>query len=278
MKFDKNIIVSIVMPTYNRAELISNAIDSVLKQEFNSWELLVIDNESTDNTKQIVTKYLETDHRIKYHFIKKSLTPGLSEYLNYGIKVAIGKYIARLDDDDEWCDNYKLTKQVNFLDENLDYNLVGGGAIMVDNNKKELYKFFKRQLDEEIRKTALFACPFWHSTVLFRKSIIDIIGGYKNIRFGEDWEFWLRIGRIGKFYNFKDYFSLYLNTGNNFSVNHQRFVGKTILRIIKDYRTDYPHYKKAYLLNYLQYLYSFSPKFIKNRTQTLLFFVKRNYF
>ncbi len=266
------------MPTFNRANIIGEAIKSVLVQNYKNWELLIIDNESTDNTKEIVEQYTQEDNRIKYYFVKKSTIPSLAPYLNYGIKVAEGKYIARLDDDDEWCDKNKLTKQVNFLDGCGDYNLVGGGAIMVDEKKKELFKFYKRETDEEIRKNALYASPFWHNTVMFRRKVAEEAGGYKNLRFGEDWELWLRLGKLGKFYNFKEHFSLYSSAGDSFSVKHQKFVGKTILGIIKQYKKDYPNYRKAIILNFVQYLYSFSPLFIKKRTQLFLSFIKRNYF
>ena len=149
---------------------------------------------------------------------------------------------------------------------------------MVDEKKKELYKFFKRETDEQIRNNALYACPFWHNTVLFRKSAVEKIGGYKSLRFGEDWELWLRLGKIGKFYNFQEYFSLYLTSGERFSTNNQKFISKTILEIIKKYRNDYPNYRKALFLNYLQHLYSFTPSFIKRKTQNFLFYLKRNYF
>lgn len=270
--------VSIIMPTYNRSDMITLAIESILMQNFNNWELLIIDNGSTDNTKGIVSSYVSTDKRIKYFYVEKSRNPGLADYFNYGINVAGGKYIARLDDDDEWYDPDKLNKQVNFLNENSEYNLVGGGAIMVDKNKNELYRFYKRETDSEIRKNALYACPFWHNTVLFRKNAAEKVGGYKNLRFGEDWELWLRLGKIGKFYNFKEYFSLYLTSGDRFSTNNQKFIAKTIIEIIKQYKNDYPNYRKALLLNYLQYLYSFVPIFIKIKTQNFLFYIKRNYF
>ena len=274
----QEIIVSIVMPTFNRASMIGRAIESVMNQNYKYWELLIIDNESTDETVNVVKQYSKDDYRVKYHSVKKSPNKGLSDYLNYGIQNSKGTYIARLDDDDEWCDKDKLEKQVTFLENNSDYNLVGGGAIMVNTKGKELYKFFKRETDVEIRNSALYACPFWHSTVLFRKNVINIVGGYNNLRFGEDWEFWLRLGKIGKFYNFKEYFSLYLTSDNSFSVTHQRFVRKTIIGIIKKYRNDYPNYRKALLLNLLQYIYSFFPSIIKNRTHNFLAYIKRNFF
>lgn len=68
--------VSIVMPTFNRSNTIGMAIESVLAQTYKYWELLIIDNESTDNTSVIVKKYLENDPRIKYHFVHKSKIPG----------------------------------------------------------------------------------------------------------------------------------------------------------------------------------------------------------
>jgi len=86
------------------------------------------------------------------------------------------------------------------------------------------------------------------------------------------------LGKMGRLYNFKEYFSLYLNSGQNFSIKNQRFVGKTVLGLIKEYKRDYPNYRKAYILNLIQYLYSFTPSFIKSITQNFLFYIKRNYF
>lgn len=266
------------MPTFNRAEKIGLAIKSILNQSYKDWELIIVDNGSIDNTREVVESFIKEDNRIKYFNVKKSQNPGISEYLNYGIEIAVGEYIARLDDDDEWWDEDKLKKQVSFLNENHEYVLVGGGAIVIDEKKKEIYRFFKRESDAEIRKKALYANPFVHSNVLFRKKAVQKTGSYKNISFGEDWELWLRLGKVGKFYNFKDYFSLYLNSGQKMSIDSQKFVGKTILGLIKKHRKDYPNYRKALILNYLQYLYSYTPSFIKSKTQNFLFYVKRNYF
>jgi GT2 family glycosyltransferase len=273
-----NPVVSIIMPTYNRANMIGMAIDSVLKQTFKDWELLIIDNESTDNTKDIVEKFLASDKRIKYHNVKKNLIIGIASYLNYGIDISTGKYIARLDDDDEWCDPNKLEKQVNFLEENEDYVIVGGGAIMVNGNRKEMFKFFKRETDSEIRNNALYANPFWHNTVLFRKDAAIIVGCYKQTRFVEDWDLWLKLGKVGKLYNFKEYFALYMNAGQNRSTENQKLTAKIILQYIKSYRDEYPNYKKALILNYMQLLFSYMPSFIKRRIQNFLFYIKRNYF
>ena len=278
MESTVNPVVSIVMPTYNRANMIGMAINSILKQSYKDWELLIIDNESSDNTREVVVRFSESDKRIKYYFVKKNPQIGIADYLNYGIEVSSGKYIARLDDDDEWYDTNKLAKQVKFLEENLDYVIVGGGAIMIDGNRKEIFKFFKRETDIEIRNHALYANPFVHNTVLFRKDAALKIGGYKQIKFVEDWDLWLRLGKIGKFYNFREYFSLYMNAGQNRSIDNQQLTAKIILQYVKSYRNEYPNYKKAFLLNFMQFLFSFMPAFFKRRVQNFLFYIKRNYF
>lgn len=273
-----SILVSIVMPTFNRSTTIGMAIESVLNQTYTDWELIIIDNESTDNTSVIVKKYAKNDSRIKYHFVNKSKIPGITEYLNYGIQLSLGKYIARLDDDDEWCDPKKLEKQVKFLEQYSNFVLVGGGAIMVDGNRQPIYKFFKRENDDQIRNHALYANPFWHNTVVFRKDMAIEIGGYKNYKFVEDWDLWLRLGRLGMFYNFQEHFSLYMNAGQNISTSNQTLAAKTILKLITEYKDEYPNYYKAYSLNYLQYLFSLMPSTFKNKTQNFLFYIKRNYF
>lgn len=271
-------VVSIVMPTFNRSATIGLAIESVLKQTYTNWELIIIDNESSDNTSIVVKKYAENDSRIKYHFVSKSKIPGITEYLNYGIQLSLGKYIARLDDDDEWCDSKKLEKQVKFLEQDFNFVLVGGGAIMVDGNRIPIYKFFKREYDYEIRNHALYANPFWHNTVMFRKDKAIEIDCYKNYKFVEDWDLWLRLGRLGKFYNFQEHFSLYMNAGQNISTSNQTLAAKTILKLITEYKSEYPNFYKAYLLNYFQFLFSLLPSTLKNKTQNFLFYIKRNYF
>lgn len=270
--------ISIVMPTFNRSNTIGLAIESVQNQNFKNWELIIIDNESTDQTADVVKKYSDYDGRIKYYYINKSIYPGIAEYLNKGIQVARGKYIARLDDDDEWCDNEKLNKQFNYLENHPDVILIGGGAIMINEKRKSLYKFLKRETDNQIRNNALYANPFWHNTVMFRKNKAYDVGLYRNLRFVEDWDLWLRLGAIGKFYNFQEHFSLYMNAGQNISVSNQRLASKMILKLIKEYKKEYPNYNKAFILNFLQYLFSLLPKVFKKRVQNFLFYIKRNFF
>jgi glycosyltransferase involved in cell wall biosynthesis len=271
-------LVSIVLPTYNRLKSLLISIDSIKAQTYENWELLIIDDISDDGTKEAMEELQKIDTRINYFKIEVDNTPGISKYLNFGISKAKGKYIARLDDDDYWCENEKLKMQVEFLEKNPDYVLIGGGMIIIDEEGIEKFRYLKNEKDEEIREKALLSNPFTHAAVMYRKDAVESIGGYKNLIHAEDWDLWLRLGKVGKFHNFKVYFGKYLVAGQNKSFLFQRRQAKVILEIIKDHRKDYPHFLKGYLLNCMQYLYSYLPLFIRKELQMFLYYFKRKYF
>ncbi len=99
----KSDLVSIIMPTYNRQHVICEAIESVLAQTYDNFELIIIDDGSTDNTKKTISDYQKNDRRIKYLTISHSGAPAAR---NAGIDIAKGKYIAYLDTDNVWYSNY----------------------------------------------------------------------------------------------------------------------------------------------------------------------------
>ena len=267
--------VSIILPTLNRLNLLKKSIESVLNQSYTDWELHVIDDASEDGTMEYMNSL--KDERIKYHRVNITGIPGISKYLNYGIINSEGEYIARLDDDDFWCDDDKLIKQVNFLDTHQDYVAVGGGIIMVDEKGNELYKYFKREEDEEIRKYALYANPFSHTTVMFRREDAFRAGLYSR-PYIEDWNLWLKMGMYGKFYNFQEYFTKYLSVGQNNSLKIQRQLSKEILKLISEFKYYYPNFRRAYLINYTQYMYSFLPLKLRAPMQSRLYYIKRKFF
>lgn len=270
--------ISIVLPTYNRSHLIGRAIESVLNQSFGDWELVIIDDASDDETEEVLKRWRARDERITVAINQASNHPDISKTLNYGLKLSKGKYIARLDDDDWWIDNDKLKKQFEFLENNPDYVVVGGGAIVFNENKKELFRYFKKEKDEDIRKSALFANPFSHTTTLFRKDVALEVGGYGNWLYAEDWDLWLKMGVRGKLYNFQEYFTAYVMSGNNKSFVHQRAQSKMILEFIKIYRHEYPGFCAAYALGLLQYFYSFLPLSLRRVLHPILSSVKRGIF
>jgi glycosyltransferase involved in cell wall biosynthesis len=259
---------------------VGRAIKSVAQQSFQNWELIIIDDVSTDDTHSVLKKWADKDSRIKILRNETNVwqKEGLASNLRKGTTLAKGKYIARIDDDDYWCDSDKLRKQVEFLEKNGDYILCGGGVIVEDSSGKEIFRYLKPAEDEEIRKKALFANPFAHSSVVFLKKAADEVGGYGNWRFTEDWDLWLKLGEIGKFYNFSEYFLRYLGGEKTYSFIYQKDTSKAALEIIKRHRKDYPNFLAAYSLNLTQYLYSLLPVFIKKPLHFFLSRLKRSRF
>jgi glycosyltransferase involved in cell wall biosynthesis len=258
--------------------MLTKAISSVIKQSYESWELLIIDDASTDETEVKMNDFSKLDSRVKYLRIDRIETPGIAKYLNLGLEYSKGKYIARLDDDDVWSHKDKLKQQVEFLELNSEYVIVGGGAILIDEDGNELYKYHKNKNDEKIRKKALLSNPFTHTTVMFRRESAVSLGGYKDLKLAEDWEFWLRLGQVGKFYNIREYYANYLSAGQNLSLVNQKETARMIFKIIKLHRNNYPNYFKAFILNCGQYVYSYLPDLIKNRFQLYLNYLKRKHF
>lgn len=270
-------LVSIVLPTFNRVNWLVKSIDSVLSQSYTNWELLVVDDVSSDGTKEKMEELCATDSRINYFRIPVSKEPGIAKFLNFGIKTAKGTFIARLDDDDRWCGDNKLERQVEFMTKNTDYVVVGGGVIAVDETGRELFRYFENETDEEIRKSALLANPISHPTVMFRTDTAREIGGYRPLEFAEDWDFWLRMGRKGKMYNIREYFTYYLMANQNSSLRNQRGLAKMIYDVLREHKNYYPNYAKGYFVNTLQYLHSFAPLFFRTSTTNFLKYLKRKY-
>ena len=253
----KNSLVSIIIATKNGQKYIKRAIESALNQTYKNIELIIIDGGSTDNTKEVVKPYL-TDQRVYYIY---KTDKNASEGLNNGIRASNGKYIAILDDDDFWCDEKKLEKQVQFLEGHPDYVLVSGGAIAIDKEGRECYRLLPPETDEEIKKLMLFDCVFPHGATIFRKEAWKVVGGYdEKINLSWDWELWLRLGGVGRFYNFQDYFLCYSQESQNKRKHLRRQSMEVNLELRKKYRNEYPNFWKAYLLGLGCYFCSFFPR------------------
>jgi glycosyltransferase involved in cell wall biosynthesis len=255
--------ISIILPTYNRASLLKRAMQSISEQSFSNWEVIVINGASTDDTKNFLDERAKKDSRVRPVHHERNYYPDISRILNEGLKLSRGKYIARLDDDDYWCDPEKLSKQIAFLDARPDCVIAGGGTIVVDENDRERFRYMKLETDESIRARALFSNPFTHSTVMFHRDVALEVGGYGDFKNAEDWDLWLRMGMRGKFYNFQEYFVRYLMTDQSKTFLFKRSQSKEILSIVRAHRKEYPNFYMAYTVNLAQYFYSFLPKGIR---------------
>lgn len=130
--------VSILMNGYNAEAYLKEAIDSIYAQTFNDWEIIFIDNCSTDATKKILDSY---DTKIKYYKTDKNIPIGAAR--NFGLQYCQGEYLAFLDTDDIWL-NEKLTLQIKLMDENKEYQFCYGGVIHIDSDGKEFRRWLPK--------------------------------------------------------------------------------------------------------------------------------------
>lgn len=252
--------LSIILPTYNGSRFIEQAIKSVLKQSYEDFELLTIDDGSTDNVAEVISQFSERDPRIIYLRNEKNL--GIQKSLNKGLREAKGEYIARIDDDDEWIDKDKLKAQIDFLDNSPEHVLVGTGAVWVNEEGQELYRGFKPETDYDIRKKILIRNCFIHSAVMLRKDVAIRVGGYdesSDVRNFEDYDLWLKLGVVGNLANLRIIgIRKSLRSGSIISDNKGRSFKQRIqfilrrIQFIKKYRGHYPNYGIALLCNYLR--------------------------
>ncbi len=270
--------ISIILPTYNRSAQLRRAVESVQAQSFSNWELIIVDDASTDDTPQTTAELAARDHRIVVVRNKSNFHPDISKTLNRGLATARGRYIARIDDDDYWIDGEKLRKQFDYMEHHPDCVVTGSGMVVVDISGREQYRFLKKEADAQIRRAALSANPFSHTTVMFRSDIARRVGGYGRWRYAEDWDLWLTMGNYGTFYNFPEYFAAYTFSGENKSFAYLRAQSRTILSFIFVHRREYPGFFRGFMLNGIQYLYSFLPAWFRRPLQNFLASMKRRTF
>jgi len=235
--------ISVILPTYNGSSGIKCAIESVLSQSFSNFEIIVIDDGSTDNTKELIFSLQEIDNRIVY--VKNEFNLGIQKTLNKGLSLAKGEYIARIDDDDEWIDKDKLKKQVEFLSINKDYLLIGTNAIICDEKKQELGRYLLKEDDQSIRSRMLSRNCFIHPSILASKEAITRVGGYSEseaVKHIEDYELWLKLGCIGKLANINT-LSVYLTIHSGSITFKNRLIqARRMMIISRNYRKNYPNF------------------------------------
>ncbi len=187
-------IISVLMPVYNGALYLKQAIESILVQSYSNFEFIIVNDGSTDTSEAVVNEF--KDKRIRYVLNEKNL--GLVASLNIGIALAAGKYIARMDQDDI-ADANRLQVQYDFLEQNTD-TIICGTAVMIIGTLEMKYAPLQ---DAEIRVALLFGSPFYHPTVMMRKSTLIT----NNLKFSEankhaeDYGFWIDLASCGKLAN-----------------------------------------------------------------------------
>jgi glycosyltransferase involved in cell wall biosynthesis len=179
--------ISVIIPTYNRINLIENAINSVLKQSKKPHDIIVVDDGSDDGTSEMIQK--------KYSSIKlvRQKNSGVSTARNNGIKHAKGDWIALLDSDDEWKEK-KLEYQAEKLTKNPEHHFCHTNEIWIRNGVRVNQKKRHQKYGGHIFDKCLDICRISPSSSLFRKNILDDIGWFDSqLSVCEDYDLWLRI-------------------------------------------------------------------------------------
>lgn len=222
------------MLTYNRAPFIREAVESALAQSYENFELIILDDGSTDNTFEIVSQF--TDPRIRY--IRDTENKGLAARRTESLSYPKGKYVAILDSDDVWTDTEKLAIQVGYLEQFPTCAVVGTFITLIDKDGTVTGNNHYETTDAAIRKKILFRNQFTNSSVVMRKAHLDQTEGYRAYAPAEDLELFLQLGRVGTFANIPEYTTQYrVHAGG--SSYKKAIVAKMVKKIIRRHRDYY---------------------------------------
>ncbi len=193
-------LISIILPVHNAELFLHDCLNSILAQTHNNWELIAIDDGSTDNSFHLLSSYAKKDNRIKVYRNKHNL--GISTSLNKIIKLAKGQYLARMDADDIMLKN-RLSLQLKFLKSHPDIIIVGGQCQVINTNGKKIGKKIFPLDHNSIYQLAFNRCPVQHPAILINRHFVP-----KNFVWyrtehipAEDLELFFRLFRFGQFAN-----------------------------------------------------------------------------
>ena len=179
--------VSVIIPTYNRGWTIGEAVDSVLAQDYRDFELIVVDDGSTDNTPQVLDAYRGA---IK---VFRQENKGVSAARNRGISEASGRFIAFLDSDDLWLPQ-KLSRQVEFFNTTPDALICQAEEVWIRSGVRVNPKKRHKKPSGMIFEPSLALCLVSPSAVMIRRSLLEIVGNFDEaLPACEDYDLWLRI-------------------------------------------------------------------------------------
>jgi glycosyltransferase involved in cell wall biosynthesis len=169
-------LISIIIPTYNRAHLIGDTLDSVLAQTYTNWECIIVDDGSTDNTDEIVNKYVIKDGRFQYHKRPHYRTKGANACRNYGFEISKGDYINWIDSDDTIHKDF-IAEKINSFTTNID--VVISKTVFTDYENRIIRKETRTQLTKNVLedfivlKTSWYACdPLWEKSFLLKTKLV----------------------------------------------------------------------------------------------------------
>ena len=223
--------VTILLPAYNAALYLRDSLDSIMRQAFKDFDVLLIDDGSMDDTSKIAIEYSNIDRRIKYYKNEKNI--GLIKTLNKGLSLAKGEYIVRMDADDIMFDD-RLYKQVKYMDSNPECFVCGGQMEYIGWTGMPP---ILPQKYEDLLYLSLINCPLYHPTTIIRNSAIKQFGLKYNdsYKHAEDYKFWSDIifSHPNSIANIKDVVLFYRISNNQITAKYsdeQDLISKIVRR------------------------------------------------
>lgn len=227
--------ISVILPAYNAAPYIAQAIDSILKQTFKDFELIIVDNCSTDKTWHIIQSYVTKDNRIRAYQNDENL--GVAGNRNQGINLAEGKYVAWQDADDISYPQ-RLEKQYHFMEANPKVGIVGGFLQFFDETGYLSIRKYAPD-DTNLRKTVFRYSPVALPATMIRKRCLDELGDYAVEHApAEDLEMALRIGSRYQLANLQEVVLDYRQTPHSVTFNSLKKMELETLAVRKKYAQD----------------------------------------
>ncbi|MDY9918633.1 MAG: glycosyltransferase [Proteiniphilum sp.] len=194
----KDPLVSIILPVFNAESYVNYAIESILEQTYDNYELIIINDGSTDQSLKIINSY--QDSRI---VLINRENKGLAISLNEGLNIAKGTYIARMDADDV-CLPTRLEKQIEYFVKNPQTVLLGTGAELIDINGNTIGYHIPYTGNKLLKKLIFhYGCVFKHPSVMFNKNVANDVGNYNELigKYIEDYFLWSKLAKKGKINN-----------------------------------------------------------------------------
>lgn len=224
-----NDLVSIVLPVYNGERFLSQSIDSILRQTYRNWELIIVNDCSTDYTLKICQEYAGKDARIRV--VNNSINQKLPRSLNIGFQNAKGSYLTWTSDDNCYEDN-ALERLIDFLHQNAEYGMVYSDMILIDENGIDI----GRRMSKE---NQLYSFNCIGASFLYTRECYKKVGEYDVNRFlVEDYEYWLRITKSFKIGHLSEFLYKYRFHNNSLTFSRMKQIGERLLELKIDYLDD----------------------------------------
>jgi glycosyltransferase involved in cell wall biosynthesis len=202
--------VAVVMPVYNAEKHLRQAMDSILAQDYQGFEVIAVNDASTDGSRRILDEYSARDRRVRIFDLEEN--SGVTKALNLGLLASRSEYVARMDADD-FSEPSRLGKQVAFLDKNRGVGVLGTKFLSMDESlSKTTWVNNVETSPSDVASALRRYCCIGHPTVMMRRRVVEVVGGYSEApehEAVEDYELWTRASRKFKLANLPDFLLKY---------------------------------------------------------------------